>query len=53
MRKWEVDYNFVTNKYGKRICMCMQMGFETEEAAIEWAKENTVDGEIHWYERIW
>lgn len=52
-RKWSVDFNFFTKADGTRSCMNIQMGFATEAEAKAWAAENTSDGEVHWYERIW
>ena len=49
MMKYEVDYNFIINSRGEKIYMENQIGFETQEAAETWAKENTVDGVVSWY----
>lgn len=47
-RTYTVEFNFINNSP-----MEMVTGFETEEAAQTWAKENTTDGKILWEERIW
>lgn len=43
-----VEFNFING------CpMEMVTGFETQEKAETWAKENTTDGKITWETRIW
>ena len=45
---YTVEFNFINNSP-----MQMVTGFETEEAAQNWAKENTTDGKVLWEKRIW
>lgn len=48
MRKWLVEYDFVDGKP-----MTIKFNFATEEEANAWAEENTTDGKVMWYEKVW
>lgn len=46
---WTVEFDY--NWYGQ--AMAMRRGFETEEEAFAWAKENTSDGKVIQEEELW